>query len=475
MKPLFRLTISAIALGMVMACSTTGLTPTATHEAPRQETRQARPSPTNTLAPSPTSAPATSTPPGTIPPSFFAMNTVDEDDYPKVTFGTLSHPAIGAWAWIEQTKGEYDFSKFDKKISAAVAHGLVDSTNTASVAITLGMTPPWAAADSQSCKTTGSVTWCTSGPSQIEDWKKFLKALLNHFDGHTMPHIRYYELWNEMNIDSFYTGTQADLLALAKAAYPIIHTDPHSIMLTPSVAGELVDLTKKGGGAAAMRDYLDAGGAQYADGGAFHGYIAGKTAPYPMPEDENDSIVAKVESMRKVFDQHGLAGKPMCDTEGSWGNDEDKEMAPDWQTAFLVRWYLLQAGLHVKDNLQFAAWFTWGKRFHWGTIETEAGEPTQAGIAFNQVYSWLVGAVMEQPCSSAADGTWTCALTRPGGYHALAVWNTQGSKAYTSSGAAYVDYRDLAGNTVKIKKGEPVTIGAKPILLETSQSTQGLP
>ena len=119
------------------------------------------------------------------------------------------------------------------------------------------------------------------------------------------------------------------------------------------------------------------------------------------------------------------------------------------------------------------AWFTWGDpaTFHWGTIETDAGVPTQAGIAFNQVYAWLVGAAMSQPCSSASDGTWTCSLTRPGGYSALAIWNTQGSKSYTPS-ATYADFRDLAGNTVKITKGEPITIGAKPILLETPLTLQ---
>jgi hypothetical protein len=257
------------------------------------------------------------------------------------------------------------------------------------------------------------------------------------------------------------------MLTLAKAAYPIIHTDPHSIILTPSVAGELVELNKEGGGAVVMADYLDAGGAQYADGGAFHGYITAKLAPFPMPEDDNDSIVAKVDAMRKVFDQHGLGGKPICNTEGGWGNDEDKEMDPDWQMAFIARWYLLQAGLHVKDNLQFAVWFTWGKRFHWGTIETQDGEPTQAGIAFNQVYDWLVGTEMIQPCSSESNGTWTCVITRSGDYRGLVVWNTQGSTTYSTNGAKYTDFRDLAGNTLKIKKDAPISIGPKPILLES--------
>jgi hypothetical protein len=33
--------------------------------------------------------------------------------------------------------------------------------------------------------------------------------------------------------------------------------------------------------------------------------------------------------------------------------------------------------------------------------------------------------------------------------------------------ATYEDLRDLAGNTVTVTKGEPITIGAKPILLES--------
>lgn len=164
--------------------------------------------------------------------------------------------------------------------------------------------------------------------------------------------------------------------------------------------------------------------------------------PYPMPEQDTvpsctrnkasacyGSILTKVSAMRKVFDQHRLAGKPMFDTEGSWGKANLTD--PDVQTAWLARWYLLQAGLRSTANLQMVAWFAWdGTVFDWGSIEDSSGAPTQAAIAFNQVYYWLVGATIRQPWSSAADGTWICSLTRPGGYSALAVWNPQGSKAY---------------------------------------------
>jgi hypothetical protein len=170
--------------------------------------------------------------------------------------------------------------------------------------------------------------------------------------------------------------------------------------------------------------------------------------------------------MRQTFDQHGLTGKPMFDTEGSWGNGTITD--PDTQAEWLARWYLLQAGLRSNDNLQLAAWFTWGdpSTFHWGTIETNSGTPTQAGIAFNQVYSWLVGAEMSQPCSSTSDGTWICTIKRPGGYSGLAIWNMQGSKPYTPT-TTYAEYHDLAGNITRVTKGAMIMISAKPILLET--------
>jgi hypothetical protein len=489
-KTILRLTATAIALGLLAACTSPASTaaPTATRELSRAETRvaatrAAESSPTNAPLPKATSTntiapPSASSDPQAIPPSFFAMTTVNGNDYPKLTFGTLAHPEIGAWAWIERSKGSYDFSLFDKYVSAAVAHGLVDSTNTVSLAITLGTTPPWAAADPRSCTAKGMAR-CTSGPANIQDWSNFITAVMNHYNGVTEPHVRYYELWNEMNIDLFWTGTQADMLNLAKAAYPIVHADPHSMLLTPSVAGPVGNIAKNSA-TTWMSSYLDAGGAQYADGGAFHGYIAEQRGviPFPMPDEDSTSgcvkfttcygsIVTKANLMRQVFDQHGLAGKPMFDTEGSWGNGTMTD--PDTQTAWLARWYLLQAGLRSTDNLQMVAWFTWGDpaTFHWGTIETEAGSPTQAGIAFNQVYTWLVGAEMSQPCSAESDGTWTCALTRTPGYHALVVWNTQGTKSY-QPGEDLADYRDLAGNTVKIAKGAAVTIDAKPILLEAS-------
>jgi hypothetical protein len=88
----------------------------------------------------------------------------------------------------------------------------------------------------------------------------------------TSTATHYYELWNETNTRNFWSGTTAGMVKMAKLAYPIIHSDPHSMVLTPSVARPVGNIARDSG-SVWMAAYLHAGGAAYADGGAFHGYI----------------------------------------------------------------------------------------------------------------------------------------------------------------------------------------------------------
>ena len=424
-------------------------------------------------------APAAAQPATPIPPEFFAVSMINANDAPGVPAGTITHGDF-AWQRIEQSRGVFTFAVFDAYVAAAVANGLVDaSTNTASVAITLAAgTPSWAVADKSTCSTVNGIVVCTAPPDSIQDWKDFVTAVLQHYNGTTKPHVRYYELWNEVNIAQWWTGTDAQLVALAQAAYPIVHADPNSLLLTPSVGGPVGTVAPRSG-VTRMTSYLQAGGAAYADGGAFHGYIAAQNgvSPFPMPEDDSTtgctpfvtcygSIVTKATQMRAVFDLYGLAGKPMYQTEGSWGLNTVTD--PNTQIAWITRYTLLQAGLRSSLNLQLAAWFAWApSAFGWGIIEDASGKPTSAGAAYRETYHWLVGATLAQPCSGGSDGTWSCSLTRPGGYAAKAVWNTKGSTAFTP-GPGYNQVRDLTGATTPIPSGGSVTIGPKPVLVEGS-------
>jgi hypothetical protein len=411
-----------------------------------------------------------------IPATFFALTIpAGGSDYPTVGVGALGHPSTLAWAFIEENQGSYDFTGFDGYVNDAVQHGLVDSNGVAQVTITFGYTPPWAAADSSGCTTAGGRGVCPSPPANIGDWTNFVTAVVNHYNGTTAPHVKYYELWNEFNSPTFWTGNMQDMVSLASAAYPIIHTDPYSMLLTPSVTGP-AEGTSSTNGITWMTSYLQAGGSQYADGGTFHGYLApsggGNVSLFPFPEQDYTSgctsgsvcfgsILTKETGFRQVFDQNGLSGKPMLDTEGSWG-DNSNLPDPNQEAAWVARWLILQAGYY--PNITQASWYAWGYPAGSGELESGTGTPNQAGVAYGQVYNWLVGASFGSQCSSDSNSTWTCPLTRSGSYQGLIVWNENGNFSY-SPASTYTQYQDLAGNTTQLSGGS-ITIGIQPVLLE---------
>jgi len=418
-----------------------------------------------------------------IPAGLFGMNVMDPGNDPPLQIGTLGHPMPG-WTWLETSKRVFNWTRFDRWVNLAQRHGLVDSNRVVNMVYTLGLTPAWAINDQRHCEEKFRLTQCTDPPDNIEDWREFVTALIQHYNGKTAPHIRYYELWNEATAFQFWTGRHEDLVKLAAVAYPIIHRDPYSVLLTPSAVGPAMSTDSRATGW--MASYLRAGGSKYADGGTFHGYLGTRSVnPYPMPEQDRTpgcgavagamcfgSILTQVRSYRRVFDENGLAGKPMFNTEGSWGVDPITD--PDMQTAWLARYHLLQAGMAVEDNLQLISWFAWarppeGKR-SWGTIQSQTGAPTQAGLAYNQVHDWIVGAKMS--VCSAAGTVWTCRLNRAGGYEALTVWDS--AQSCSGGSCSTVPYspdrrftysRNLAGEKMKIST-PTVPIGAKPILLE---------
>ena len=408
-----------------------------------------------------------------IPASFMGMNTVKATDFPPLPVGMLGHPPTLAWGWIERSRGQFTWTGFDNYVDDAASRGI-------DMVLTFGSTPGWAAANPSSCHVSFNVTICTSPPADIQDWIDFVTAVVNHFNGIAAPHIKYYELWNEANAGNFWSGTYSDMVNLAAAAYPIIHTDPSALLLTPSVAGPFGG-PRSNDGATWMTNYLDAGGYLYADAASWHGYIAQTgVTPYPMPEQDMTSgcmpfttcfgsITTKAYTMRAVFDNHGLAGVPMYNTEGSWGNGNVTD--PDTQAAWLARWYLLQAGIAASTNLQTAHWYTWGggAMQTWGDIENDDGTPTEAGVAYATVYNWLVGSTIAEPCGPVSDGgsVWACELTLANGQPAEAVWDTSGGTSSYTPASQYAQYQDLAGNLNPVGADGTIPIEARPVLLMT--------
>lgn len=334
----------------------------------------------------------------------------------------------------------------------------------------------WAAADTSNCTSIGQYNVCPSPPANITDWTDFVTAVVNHFNGSTAPHVEYYELWNEFSSPTFWTGTVQDMVNMAAAAYPIVHTDPYSILLTPSISGPIQGSAGDvPNGLTFMTSYLQAGGNNYADGGTFHGYVAGYKADgvtlFPFPSQSSTSgcspgvgcfgsIISKETGFRQVFDQNGLSGKPMLDTEGSWGVTANLP-DPNQEAAWVAQWYILQADYY--PNITQAAWYAWGSSGS-GELVSSSGTLNPAGVAYNQVYKWLVGATFGSQCASDSSNTWTCPITRSGGYQGLIVWNENGNFSY-SPASTYTQYEDLAGDTTPFSGGT-LTISTQPVLFE---------
>jgi len=424
-------------------------------------------------------------PPGSVPASFFALNNVAPTDDPKadgMLYGALGHPIKLAWPYIETSRGTYDFSIYDEYAAIAPKDS---SGKIAIMDLTLGITPGWAVADQSTCRSlNGGVTGCQAPPDNIQDWKDFITALVQHYNGSTAPHIKYYEIWNEWNAvdaqNGFWTGTVRQLVNLQTAACSIIHgADAVSMVLTPSTVGSAV--TAGDEAPSQLQSYLTAGGTScpggpgnLIDGVTFHGNLGlASLNPYPLPGEGctqpgcNGTIVQITSSYRQVLNGNGLQNTPLLDTEG--GFESANITDNDQRAAWLAQFYALQAGLFNSYQLQWVSWFTWGTNVA-GQIETANNTPDEAGIAYNQLFDWEFGR-LPSTCTQSGK-VWTCPLTGSSGYLAEIVWDDSQtcnagicttSSINAPSGA--VKFRDIAGNATQISGGS-VPIGLKPVIIE---------
>jgi len=168
-----------------------------------------------------------------------------------------------------------------------------------------------------------------------------------------------------------------------------------------------------------------------------------------------------VDAMQGVMSAYGQSAKPLWDTEASWGPAEHLPNEEE-QVSFVARHYILQ----WSKGVQRSYWYAWDDT-RYGTLWDKNRGLRKPGIAYREVYRWLAGATMTLPCAMASDSTWTCGLTRPGGYEALLVWNPSSTKWYKPA-ARFEQYLTLVGETFTIKG--PVPIGSQPILLQRKGS-----
>jgi hypothetical protein len=349
-----------------------------------------------------------------------------------------------------------------------------------------------------------------------QNFKWFVTAFMTHLQQNG-EHITYWEVWNEPNVCKEWnhgdeTGidcptqnpgggpsvaTAKQLVRMAQDARAIIPTfDPSVMISSPALVGLQGSNTS-----AYMNKILTLGGAALFDVIGFHGYYANGSCPSKCPVPEN--WLAQWNNVVKVMNATGQSSKPALNTEYSWGADTNVT-DPDMRAAHTARLFLLQESYY--PALARESWYAedfpikagggsgefWVSGANNVQDSCSVGDSVQggfrcpAGLAMNQVYEWTLGATFGGACTCSgahcADapqvGVFQCSITRAGGYAGLFAWDSSATVFPCTNGpcgtttfnipAGYTsDWQDLDGNVTQLGGASTVTIGAKPILIET--------
>lgn len=396
----------------------------------------------------PGAAPATSaaTTPA-IGSAFFGMHILSPGSHgwPQVPIGSVRIWDTGTrWMDLQPTgPGSWSptaLAALDTAVSTALAHG-------AQPVLVLGQTPQWASRDPSD---TRSVYGAGVGqpPKSIAAWSAYVSYLAKRYAGR----VRAYEVWNEANFPTFFDGTPADLARLTTATRAAVkQADPHALVVSPSIG------VRNKNAPGWVRDFLQAGGGAQVDVWSVHMYPPRYQPPEAMVGPTNDVLT--------VLRANGQADKPVWDTERAYGLASGGEFVRgSHAVGYVARGAILDAGLGISRSY----WYAW-EDHSWGGLYVSAPDlvsPSEPGLAFGWVRSWLLGARIA-PCQQGSGDLrylWSCRLRLADGTDALAEWAVKGGPLVQLP-AGTTAVRALHGAVGAAKPGDTLRLGPVPVLV----------
>jgi polysaccharide biosynthesis protein PslG len=188
-------------------------------------------------------------------------------------------------------------------------------------------------------------------PEDVHSYANAAYRMANHFQGR----VAAWEVWNEPNLPSFWTGTPEDYAALLTAAYPRIkEADPSAKVV---------------GGALGYNDAVyasrlyEAGIEGYFDVFSTHAYMS----PSDLPPDATQTLTergsfANVASVREVMLENGDGAKPIWFTEHGWSAHANLGTEPSWKlgvTEAQQADYLTAAYSYTRTNFPYVRNIIW--------------------------------------------------------------------------------------------------------------------
>jgi hypothetical protein len=322
--------------------------------------------------------------------------------------------------------------------------------------------------------------------------KDFVTAVYRHASSKGWP-IKYWECWNEPDVRNEYAGTPQQLLNMCRDLNSTVHAlDPSAKVVSPaftstSILGfnREIDPATCGDSCSLMQRYLEAGGGQFADIIAYHGYgfpdpVDPLFSPVVPPDKIRYNVPNLTAAVNTIVAKTGNSGKPLWMTEGAcWYMAERGISAPpendDRRAACYAR-YMLQ---FMGRGTSLVSWFGWDFGGPAEMLSAHDGSSNdrlnKGGKALAQIYNWTAGkgATVVQPCTPKGT-VYTCTFTDAKSNTMLVMYDTSQDCAGTpvnctttnkTVAAQYKKWTDLEGKTHDIA-GNAVPVGRKPILLE---------
>ncbi len=389
---------------------------------------------------------------GPIPPVYFGMHihgAAANGAWPEIPFGAWRlSDAYVVWPDLEPQKGQWRFERLDKYVTSAEEHGV-------EVLLPLAHSPGWASARPEEPSAYRQPGWAAE-PRNLVDWRAYVRQVARRYKGR----VRYYEIWNEPNTKTLYSGGIQNLVDLTRVAREEIKAvDPSIVVISPSFVEK--DGLKK------LDQFLAKGGGRYVDVIGYHFYVIAEKPEGMLP------VIARV---RQIMEKHGVGAKPLWNTETGWliannhgtidptqvGFPRDTPvLTPEQATAYVARALILSWAAGVNRLY----WYAWDNRAM-GLVEEGGKTPKPAALAYRQIYRWLRGGTINS-CRGSRAGIWTCQLTRYSGDRVWLVWTTAKAGRWTPPPDwRAVEWQGLDGRPMRIDAAEEsVSIGPSPVLI----------
>jgi hypothetical protein len=396
--------------------------------------------------------PAAVRPPATISARAFGMHYLDTSHpYPPLPFGTARVWDMGVtWMDLQPTSAAWSpaaLARLDSIVATFRAHG-------AQPVITLGMTPTWAAG---SCRYVvlnvdwGRKTCAPRSTSATGPWGAYVRMLAKRYSGK----VRYFELWNEPSLRNGYNDSIAKLAQMQAVARPIVH-QYGAQLLSPSVP-----LHDGSNGTKFLDRFLSLAGGKAFDVVNLHLYSAIQIAKANYGPEWT---MGQLSAARKVLARHGVANRPVWNTEVNVGNQfAHVNFTGTAGAAQITRTFIL----NIENRVARTIWYAADVRTWAGTVlvKSDYRTPTVAGSAYRMLRNRLVGG-RAYGCSRTVVGTidwrYVCRFHLATGRNMLAVWTTGRAFAFHAP-AGTRRLLSVTGSALSARPGRVITVGRTPI------------